>query len=155
MGILIREARPADRGAIRDMLTECAAFSVEEVRVALELFDEGPTGGYAFLVAEVDAAVEGYICVGQAPLTETSWYVYWICVHPRAQRRGVADSLHREAETLVRAHGGRCMVLETSGRADYDGARRFYEHAGYEKVGRIADFYRKGDDGIIYVKYVE
>jgi SET domain-containing protein len=41
-------------------------------------------------------------------------------------------------------------VLETSGRADYARARRFYERAGYRTVGRITDFYKPGDDCVFY-----
>jgi ribosomal protein S18 acetylase RimI-like enzyme len=154
MLVRIREALAADRSAVERMLRDCAAFNAEEVRVALELFDEGPSGGYALLVAEADDAVRGYVCVGQAPLTESTWYVYWICVHPSAQRRGVGQALQHEAEELVRRQGGERLVLETSGRADYHRSRQFYESAGYRSVGRIDDFYRRGDDAIIYVKYL-
>jgi ribosomal protein S18 acetylase RimI-like enzyme len=155
MGLLIREARGVDRPAVDKMLKDCSAFNAEEIRVALELFDEGASAGYSLLVAEADAAVRGYICVGQAPLTESTWYVYWICVHPAAQRRGVGQALQRDAEDRVRRKGGERLVLETSGRADYHRARQFYERAGYRKVGRIDDFYRRGDDAVIYVKYLD
>jgi hypothetical protein len=42
--------------------------------------------------------------------------------------------------------------VETSGRADYDGTRRFYERHGYRATARIPDFYAPGDDQVVYVK---
>ena len=44
------------------------------------------------------------------------------------------------------------MVLETSAGPAYARARAFYERAGYAVVGRIADFYKPGDDCIVYCK---
>jgi ribosomal protein S18 acetylase RimI-like enzyme len=150
--MLIRSAAPTDRGSVEEALTASRAFSDDELRVALELFDEGSSGGYWLFVAEIDTRVQGYVCLGQAALTQSSWYLYWICVHPCAQHHGVGRALQRHAETVVRAHGGRRLVLETSGRRDYDRARQFYQMAGYGQVGRIQDFYRDGDDCVIYVK---
>ena len=47
------------------------------------------------------------------------------------------------------------LVIETGGRPDYAGQRCFYETQGYVEVGRIPDFYRAGDDGVIYWKRLE
>ena len=52
----------------------------------------------------------------------------------------------------MRPAGGERLVVETSGRADYDRARRFYELSGYAVAGRIADFYKAGDDCVVYCK---
>jgi ribosomal protein S18 acetylase RimI-like enzyme len=71
------------------------------------------------------------------------------------QRQGVGGMLQRQVEASARAGGGRRLVLETSGRADYDAARRFYERVGYVQTGFIADFYRPGDDCVIYVKTLD
>jgi ribosomal protein S18 acetylase RimI-like enzyme len=48
--------------------------------------------------------------------------------------------------------GGERLVLETSGRPDYERSRRFYERAGFTVQGRIPDFYKPGDDCLIYCK---
>jgi ribosomal protein S18 acetylase RimI-like enzyme len=154
MGAIVRSSQSEDRAAIADALRLCGAFTTEEVAVALELFDEGVSNpaGYALFTADDGGLVAGYICLGRAPLTESSWYLYWLCVHPDAQRRGIGRALHQHGETFVRNLGGRRMVLETSGRPDYHRARTFYEQLGYRQTGRIADFYRPGDACLIYVK---
>lgn len=152
MGIVTRPLGPVDREAVQDALGACGAFSQEEIGVALELFDAGLAGDYVLFGAEREGRLQGYVCLGKASLTAASWYLYWMCVHPAAQRLGMGRALQLRAEALVRSRGGERIVLETSGRPDYGPARRFYEKAGYLPVGRIPDFYRPGDDCLIYSK---
>ena len=73
--------------------------------------------------AEVDGRFAGYVCVGPTPLTHSTWHLYWICVHPRAQGRGVGRALQAHAEAFVRSRGGERIVLETSASAAYARAR--------------------------------
>lgn len=155
LGIVTRPLEPIDRDAVQEALAACGAFSQEEIRVALELFDAGMAGDYVHFGAERGGRVQGYVCLGKASLTAASWYLYWMCVHPVAQRLGLGRALQLRAEAFVRSQGGERIVLETSGRSDYGRARRFYERAGYSAVGRIPDFYRPGDDCLIYFKSVE
>ena len=58
------------------------------------------------------------------------------------------------AEQRVRALQGRGIVIETSSRSEYAAARRLYEKSGYKKVADIADFYKPGDNQVIYIKFV-
>ena len=147
-----RQPVAADRGAALEALDRCGAFTADEVRIAIEMFDDGLAGEYSLLGVDVDGVLRGYVLVGKAWLTRGSWYLYWICVHPAFHGRGVAQLLQRTAEDLVRREGGERLVLETSGRSPYERSRRFYASAGFEVQGRIADFYQRGDDCIIYVK---
>jgi len=147
-----RPAVAADRPAALEALERCGAFTPQEVRVAIEMFDEGLAGEYSLLAVDVDGVLRGYVCAGKAWLTESSWYLYWICVHPEFQGRGVAQLLQRATEELVHAQGGERLVLETSSRALYERQRRFYARAGFEVHGTIPDFYRRADDCIVYVK---
>ena len=156
VGVKIRELQPGDRAAVREALVACGAFTDEEVRVALEVLDAGLTGGpdgdYPMFAAEVDGRLAGYVCVGQTPLTHSAWHLYWICVHPGVQGRGVGRALQAHAEAFVQSRGGERIVLETSATASYARARAFYAEAGYAMVGRIPDFYRPGDDCLIYCR---
>ena len=157
MGILkIRELVEADREAIREILVSCAAFTAEEVRVALDVLADGIAGGldgdYPLFAAELNGCVRGYVCVGKTPLTRGTWHEYWIGVHPAAQSRGIGQALQAHAEAFVRSRGGERLALETSGRPAYARTRRFYRKAGYRRVGRIRDFYQPGDDCVVFCK---
>jgi ribosomal protein S18 acetylase RimI-like enzyme len=156
MGLTTRKMIAADLPAVREVLVASGAFSDEEVRSALDMLDAGLAGeqedGYWLFVAEADAQVRGYVCISPTPLTTSTWHLYWICVDPGARRCGIGRALQAHAEQFIRARGGERMVLETSGRPDYEPSRRFYEQAGYRPAGRIRDYYKPGDDCVFYCK---
>lgn len=153
MGLLIRPLEAGDCAAVHDVLVACRGFTDEEIRVALEMMDDGlsagPEAGNPLFAAELEGVVRGYCCIGKTPLTLATWYLYWICVDARFQGRGIGRALQSNAEAFIRARAGRQVVLETSSRPEYDRPRRFYLRAGYQQVGRIPDFFRPGDDCVI------
>jgi ribosomal protein S18 acetylase RimI-like enzyme len=153
--VTARTLAATDRDAVREALTQCGAFSEEEIRVAMEMFDAGLAGDYSLLGIDSGGTLRAYACFGQASLTQSSWYLYWICVHPTLQGAGLGRALQQAVEASVRHHGGERLVLETSGRSDYQRSRRFYEDAGFAVHGRIPDFYKPGDDCVIYCKRLE
>lgn len=154
--MIIRQLARQDREAVLGMLQASGAFTAEEVRVALEVFDEGISGEldgpYVHFGAEVAGEVCGYVCVGRTPMTDATWHLYWICTHPRAQKSGVGRALQIFAEDFVRECGGKRVVLETSGQPGYARVHEFYRKAGYREAGRIRDYYKPGDDCIFYYK---
>jgi len=153
--MIVRELAAGDRAAVREALVDSGAFSEEEVRVAMEMVESGLQGDYSLPAIEIGGTVRAYACIGRAPLTAAAWYIYWICVHPSAQGTGVGRRLQSHIEQLVREAGGNRLVLETSGRADYERTRRFYRNAGFTEAGRIPDFYKPGDDCVVYFKALE
>jgi len=153
----IRELRPPDRGAIRDMLVRTGVFTAEEVIIALELVDavlekEDQTD-YVIRVCEEEGSVAGYYCIGPTPATEGTFDLYWIAVTPGRQGRGIGGFLNADAEAYIRAHGGRLIIVETSSRPLYEPTRAFYCRRGYAELSRIKDYYRPGDDLVVYGKY--
>jgi ribosomal protein S18 acetylase RimI-like enzyme len=113
---------------------------------------DGLSGEYPHFVAEVEQRVCGYVCVGKTPLTASTWHLYWICVHPAVQGRGVGQDLLSHVEKFVCTCNGERLVVETSGQPSYARTRRFYCEAGYIAVGCIPDFYKSGDDCVLYCK---
>jgi len=158
--IRVRAFVPEDRSGAVDVLEALGAsgtFRDEEVRVAAGVIDDAiaDPAGYVILAGDAGDAkgtARGFVCGGSTPLTESTWHLYWICVHPEAAGRGLGRALQSRFEESVRARGGRRVVVETSGRADYARARRFYEAAGYGEAGRISDFYADGDACVLYSK---
>jgi ribosomal protein S18 acetylase RimI-like enzyme len=150
---MIRPPTPHDLPHLRRALEACGAFSAEEVTVALEILDASLAGhDYLTFVHADDGIATGYVTLAQTPLTQSTWHLYWLCVHPDHQGKGIARSLLAHAQHRVFDLGGRGIVIETSGRADYQRQRRFYSRAGYAVVGRIPEFYKPGDDCVIYHK---
>lgn len=152
--MLLRELRDGDRPALEALIRGTDAFREDEVEVALELIDAGTNtkSGYLFQVAadERDRAI-GYACYGLTPMTDGVYDLYWIVVDASLQRSGVGRKLLDAVKSDARARGGRFVIIETSGKASYASQRAFYERTGCELLARYPDFYRVGDDKLVYM----
>jgi len=155
----IRPLEPADRSAIEEMVISSGRFNAQEIATALELVDEalekGEASGYFFAVLEEEgqkSSIHGYACYGPTPLTQGVYDLYWIVVSPSAQRKGYGRRLLEFVEKNIAGRGGRLLLIETSSQESYGGTVRFYQRAGYDLVARIKNFYRVGDDKLIFSK---
>ncbi|GIW79890.1 MAG: hypothetical protein KatS3mg105_1697 [Gemmatales bacterium] len=85
-------------------------------------------------------------------MTDGTWYLWWIAVHPDQQARGLGTQLMAHVEADIRQRGGRQLFIETSSMPAYEPTRRFYTKLGYEKVAVLPDYYVVGDDMVIFRK---
>jgi len=148
-----------DRPTVLDIIQTTEMFTPDEVAVARELIDiyldQQEQRDYRLVVALSEAGrVVGYLSYGPTPLTEGTYDLYWMAVASGQQGRGHGRELVNWLEEEVRASGGRMILIETSSQPKYEKTRRFYTGLNYQEVSRIPDFYRKGDDRITYVKYL-
>lgn len=155
--IRIRSGCPGDFGAITELIGRIENFSPEEVEVARSVVAEGlcleEDKGYKFICAEDgDGSIVAYACYGQVPLTDGTYDLYWIAVDPMARRLGLGRRLLAAVEDDLRSTGARQLFIETSGKDNYNEARRFYQSLGYHLAIRLRDFYRPGDDKYLYYK---
>jgi ribosomal protein S18 acetylase RimI-like enzyme len=173
-GIVLGELSAAARPRIAEILRAARVFSGEEIKVALELFDEScqdcglrtaddrprsqsairnPQSDYLFLGAFTpEQVLVGYACWGPTPATDRTWDLYWIAVDPALQGAGIGTILIEEVERRLAGQHARMLIAETSSRSDYAATHGFYARRGYTEVARVRDFYAPGDDQIIFVK---
>jgi ribosomal protein S18 acetylase RimI-like enzyme len=160
MNRTIRPMVAADRSGVFRILENAGNFTPEEVATALELIDEwlelGEHSGYLTYVLEardeVSAEVLGYVSFGPTPLTESTYDLYWIAVDKSKHRGGVGKKLMKFTEEETVRRGGKMLLIETSSQETYGGTIQFYERTGYELVGKIPEYYKPGDDKLIFAK---
>ena len=155
----IRKLERRDRFRIEEIVAAAGTFNDMEIRTALELVDEylekGESSGYCFAViggVKGRPRLGGYACYGPTPLTGGVYDLYWIVVAPEAQGRGLGRSLLGHVERDVVARGGRMLLIETSSQETYARTVDFYLRNGYAQEARVRDFYRPGDDKLIFRK---
>jgi ribosomal protein S18 acetylase RimI-like enzyme len=151
------EVRASDADAVERLVHATGVFSRDETAIARELVEASLTdgahaSGYHFLFADGGDGLRGYTCFGPISGTVGRYELYWIAVHPDERRSGLGKLLMQASEDAVRALGGAYVFAETSTRADYAAARKFYEAAGYRAMGEVADWYADGDGLAIYGK---
>jgi len=150
------EAR--DKDAVLGLVRATGFFTPAEVDVAEELVDiflgKPDQKDYDVVVVEGDGgAPAGYMTWGPTPLAEGAYDLYWMAVAPSEQGRGRGKELVRWLEGEVGRRQGRVIIIETSSQPKYHGTRQFYIDLGYKEVARVPEFYRAGDDRVIYAKY--
>jgi GNAT superfamily N-acetyltransferase len=150
------EAR--DKAAVLGLVRATGFFTDPEVAVAEELMDIylATPGQKDYDVVVVDDGAgtpAGYMTWGPTPLAEDAYDLYWMAVAPSEQGKGRGKALVRWLEDEVGRRDGRVILIETSSQPKYQGTRRFYIDLGYKEVARVPDFYRAGDDRVIYAKY--
>ena len=148
---------PADGENLLRLARGISLFEASDIETIQELWTEYASKGdeaswYHFLVSRLDGEILGFACYGQRPLTEGTFDLYWIGVGQNQQSRGIGKALISEVEKSVRSKGGRLLIAETAGKAAFEPTRRFYLSAGYELEARIRDFYKPGDDLVIFTK---
>lgn len=155
MGVTLRPLRSADRAALEEIVRAQTNFTPEEMETAMEVLDEALDGDPGYIVNVIDdddGRLAGYECHGPTPLTEGTFDLYWIAVDPRIHKRGFGQRLMHAAEADVVQRGGRLLLIETSSQESYGATIRFYERAGYDLAARIKNFYRPGDDKLVFAK---
>lgn len=160
MNRTIRPLVAADRSGVFRILENAGNFTPEEVATALELIDEwlelGEHSGYLTYVLEArvqdTSEVLGYVCFGSTPLTESTFDLYWIAVDKSQHRGGVGKKLLKFTEEEIVRRGGKMLLIETSSQETYGGTIQFYQRTGYELVGKIPEYYKPGDDKLIFAK---
>jgi ribosomal protein S18 acetylase RimI-like enzyme len=157
---MIRKISPEDRDEIQRILTDTRHFNDDEIKVAMELIDiylndEKQTDYIIYVITgDVTEKPAGYICYGRRPLTDSTYDLYWIAVDPQVHGKGTGSMLVKHMEDDLKMAGGKLILIETSGKDEYENERRFYLKNGYEVQTVIKDFYRSGDDLFVYRKYL-
>ena len=154
--VSVRRTCAADRGVLLDIVEATGVFRPGEIDVAAEVLDDalaaGEGGHYQSYTALLDGKAAGWMCFGPTPCTLGTFDLYWLAVHPECRGRGLGAALIERAEIAIRARSGRLIVVETSSRPEYAPARGFYKRHGYTQTARMADFYERGDDKLVFVK---
>lgn len=152
----IRRVSNQDFDGILALARRTGVFTSGEIAVLRELVEielgNPKQKDYHSFVAQEDGRIVGFACYGPAPMTDGTYDLYWIFVHPDHQRRAVGSLLLEEVEKSIRRAKGRMLIVDTSSTRSYLPARRFYKNHGFQRAAKVEDYYRSGDSRITYVK---
>lgn len=154
----IRKFERGDIPELAEIVRATKVFRDEEIEVAVELMEiaaneKDEEEYFLYSYADDSGKLQGYYCVGPTPLTQATFDLYWIAVHPSAQRKKIGNMLLQHCEELVQNLGGKILVVETSSQPKYEPTRKFYLRQHYAEEACIKDYYAAGDDLVIYTKH--
>lgn len=152
---MIRPATSDDTSALIALAEASVPFEPNEIEELWQLltkhFDRNGNSR-DFWITDDDHGLVSVAYVAPERMTEGTWNLYLIAVHPDRQRQGRGKILLEYVEQLLANRGERLLLVETSGTEDFEYVRRFYRKSGYTEEARIRDFYAAGVDKIVYRK---
>jgi ribosomal protein S18 acetylase RimI-like enzyme len=142
------------------MIQKSANLTGEEKDCAIELLDiylaDSSQEEYLFLAATDDSDRPiGFTCYGGTTLADSVYDLYWILVDPDHRGRSVGAGLLAATMEILKGLGARLVVAETSGSEAYSPARGLYLKSGFAEEARIKDYYKPGDDLVVFTKRFE
>ena len=152
MNQIIRPVTTADVDDLKLVLDSCELFPSEYLdEMISDYFNNAETEDhwFTFLIDEKPVAI-GY-CIPEK-LTEGTYNLLAIGVSQNAQRKGVASAMMEYIEQQLKQNNGRLLLVETSSDDAQIAARKLYQKIGYKQVAVIDDFWKEGEDKIVFLK---
>ena len=142
---------PADIPALQRVLDETHLFPSGMLpdMLAPMLAGDSPA---RWLTCQRDGVAIGLCFAEPEELTDGTWNMRALALHPQYQGQGLGAALTRALEDQLRAEGQRLIIVDTSGTDDFAQTRGFYSHVGYSQVACIPDYWAKGDDKVVFSK---
>lgn len=103
-------------------------------------------------VEEVEGEIMSVAFSELEAMTERTWNLRFIGVHPTCHRRGRGGRLLRYVEQALTKRAARLLLIDTAGIKEFHGARSFYRSNGYAEVASIGDFYADGVSKVTFQK---
>ena len=152
MSVSIREVEKNDLEHLKSVLNSIALFPAEMLEEMIsDYFDNPDTQDIWFTATENNIPVSIGYCAPEK-LTDGTFNLYAIGVRSDIQGKGIGNKMMKYLEDQLKEQGHRILIVETSGTDDFELTRKFYENLNYNKEAVIRDFWKEGDDKVIYWK---
>ncbi|MEO1019796.1 MAG: GNAT family N-acetyltransferase [Pseudomonadota bacterium] len=147
----IRSVTSRDMGALKAVIDANGLFPSDMVDEMISGYFNNEEGCGFWLTYDDGGPIAVAYCAPEQ-MTEGTWNLYLIAVHPDRQGEGCGASMLRHIEHMLAVRGERVLLVETSGLASFARTRAFYRKNGYQEEARIREFYQAGEDKIIFRK---
>jgi ribosomal protein S18 acetylase RimI-like enzyme len=147
----IRNIRQEDLPALKSIIDSVGLFPSEMLDDMTASFLSENGNGETWLTLENDGHI-AFAYIAPEKMTEGTWNLLLIAVDSRYHGQGFGTKLLAHIEQTLRRQGQRVLLVETSGLPEFERTRHFYRHAGYAEEARIRDFYKAGEDKVVFWK---
>jgi len=108
-----------------------------------------------WMIASLGDALAAVVYCAPERLTSGTFNLYLIAVGKEVQGLGIGKRMMGHLEQMLKDKGERVLLVETSGLEEFERTRRFYDQCGYRREAVIRDFYRSGEDKVVFWKSLQ
>jgi ribosomal protein S18 acetylase RimI-like enzyme len=148
----VETSTQADLATLGKVLDQTELFPSEMLPDMIRGFLDGSDTDAVWLTHQGPDGADGFCFATPEQMTDGTWNMLAIAVHPDAQGQGAGRAITGALESNLRQRGARILIADTSGTDDFAATRAFYAAAGYTQESRIRDFWAAGDDKITFRK---
>jgi ribosomal protein S18 acetylase RimI-like enzyme len=152
---MIRLTTPDDTSALIALAAASGLFDPNQTDDLAQMLDKhfsDKDRTQDIWLTDYDNEPVGIAYIAPERMTEGTWNLYLIAVHPDRQKQGRGKALLSYVEQMLMERGERILLVETAGTDDFEYVREFYRKNGYEEEARIREFYTAGIDKIVFRK---
>jgi len=151
--IKIRKVIAKDLTDIKNVLDSSELFPSDYLDDMIADYFTNPNTEDIWFVAIDEKGISigfGY-CIPEK-LTEGTYNLLAIAVNKELQSKGIGHQMMLFIEQLLKDQKGRILIVETSSDNHYASTRNFYLKQNYQVVATIKDFWKDGEDKVIFWK---
>lgn len=148
----IRDVIQSDIEGLKQVVDSSELFPSEYLdEMISDYFNNADTSDIWFTYIDDNTPLAIGYCAPEK-LTDGTYNLLAIGVSRDYHRRGIAREMMIFIEQLLKQKDGRLLIVETSSDEAQMGARKFYQSIGYIQAAVIKDFWKEGEDKIVYWK---
>ena len=153
---MIRPAVSSDKDAMTSLFSALNLFDTDEIKFMCELVDSyfhvTLEEGHFWIVNDDNDAITSAAYYAPESFGQNVYNLYFIGVLPGEQGKGIGSIMLEYVEKHLKELEQRLLLVETSGLPNFEKTREFYLKNNYEKEATIREYYKEGDDKVIYRK---
>jgi ribosomal protein S18 acetylase RimI-like enzyme len=153
---MIRPAILSDKPEMMSLFRALNLFDTSELEFMSELVDnfcnETLGEGHYLVVNTDDNTLTSAAYYAPESFGKNVYNLYFIGVIPSQQGKGTGSLMLKYVENHLKELEQRLLLVETSGLPSFEKTRQFYLKNNYEKEATIREYYKEGDDKIIFRK---
>jgi ribosomal protein S18 acetylase RimI-like enzyme len=148
----IRKVVRPDTEGLKNVLNTIELFPSEMLDdMILDYFDNPQSEEVWFTSIQDKKPISIGYCAPEK-LTDGTYNLYAIGVQNDLQGKGIGKKMMTFIEDYLKNRGCRVLIVETSSMPEFESTREFYGKIGYSKEAVIRDFWKEGDDKVIFWK---
>jgi len=155
MWMMNNEIRPVvqqDLEALKEVIISTDLFPVEELDEMISDYLENPTSDQIWMAFILNKVPVAFAFCSPEKFTDGTYNLLAIAVLPKHQGLGIGQQLVKQVEELLAAKQKRVLIVETSSGENFVSTRKFYQKLGYTKEASIREFWKAGEDKVVYWK---
>lgn len=148
----IRKVVRTDIEGLKEVLNKVELFPAEMLDDMISDYFNNPETEEVWFTSVQDNKPTSIGYCAPEKLTDRTFNLYAIGVQTNLQRQGIGKEMMNFIEEYLRSRGNRVLIVETSSMPEFNLTRAFYHKIGYTQEAIIRDFWKEGDDKVIFWK---